>query len=103
VLVTDRSTNSGAQAGKKGEVLPTRKIVVIGGGVGGMSAAHELIERSGQGVDFDIHVYDQRADTVGGKARSIPVPGSATGGRGHSLSSPLFAISSISAAVAGFE
>lgn len=62
--------------------MPTRKIVVIGGGVAGMSAAHELSERSGQGVDFEIHVFERREDTVGGKARSIPVPGSASGGRG---------------------
>ena len=62
--------------------MPTRTIVVIGGGVAGMSVAHELIERSGQGVDFEIHVFDRREEAVGGKARSIPVPGSATGGRG---------------------
>ena len=66
----------------RGEVLPTRKIVVIGGGVAGLSAAHELSERSGLGVDFEIHVFDRRHEAVGGKARSIPVPGSATGGRG---------------------
>ena len=66
----------------RGEVLPTRKIVVIGGGVAGLSAAHELSERSGFGVDFEIHVFDRRQEAVGGKARSIPVPGSATGGRG---------------------
>ena len=46
-----------------------------------MSVAHELAERSGMGVDFDIHVYEARADTPGGKARSIPVPGTGTGGR----------------------
>ena len=66
----------------RGEVLPTRKIVVIGGGVAGLSAAHELSEGSGLGVDFEIHVFDRRHEAVGGKARSIPVPGSATGGRG---------------------
>lgn len=66
----------------RGEVLPTRKIVVIGGGVAGLSAAHELSERSGLGVDFEIHVFDRRHEAVGGKARSIPVPGSAAGGRG---------------------
>lgn len=47
----------------------------------GLSAAHELSERSGHGVDFEIHVYDKRAAAVGGKARSIPVPHSATPGR----------------------
>ncbi len=46
-----------------------------------MSAAHELIHRTGQSADFEIHIFEKRSETVGGKARSIPVPGSATGGR----------------------
>jgi uncharacterized protein with NAD-binding domain and iron-sulfur cluster len=50
------------------------KVVVIGGGVGGLSAAHELARR-----DFDVVVYEQR-DVAGGKARSMDaIPG--TGGR----------------------
>jgi len=40
------------------------KVVVIGAGVGGLTAAHELIER-----DFDVHVYERR-DYFGGKAAS---------------------------------
>jgi uncharacterized protein with NAD-binding domain and iron-sulfur cluster len=50
-------------------------VAVLGGGVAGLSAAHELAERG-----FGVTVYEQR-DAPGGKARSIPVPGSGTGGR----------------------
>jgi uncharacterized protein with NAD-binding domain and iron-sulfur cluster len=49
-------------------------VAVLGGGVGGLSAAHELAERG-----FDVTVYEAR-DCFGGKARSMPVPGSGTGG-----------------------
>jgi uncharacterized protein with NAD-binding domain and iron-sulfur cluster len=50
------------------------KVVVIGGGVGGLSAAHELARRG-----FEVVVYEQR-DVAGGKARSMDaIPG--TGGR----------------------
>ena len=43
------------------------KVVILGGGVAGMSAAHELIER---GFEVEIH---ERQMIAGGKARSIPV------------------------------
>ncbi|MBL8787147.1 MAG: NAD(P)-binding protein [Deltaproteobacteria bacterium] len=46
------------------------RIAILGGGIGGMSAAHELVElgkRSGQA--FDIRIYEAR-DALGGKARS---------------------------------
>ena len=50
------------------------KVIVLGGGVAGMSAAHELAERG-----FEVVVYEQRA-VAGGKARSVDaIPG--TGGR----------------------
>ena len=52
-----------------------KKVVVLGGGVAGMSAAHELIERG-----FDVDVYE-RNNIAGGKARSMAVPDSATGNR----------------------
>lgn len=52
-----------------------KKVIVIGGGVGGMTAAHELAERG-----YDVHLYEARA-SWGGKARSQPVPGTGTGGR----------------------
>lgn len=51
------------------------RVIVIGGGVGGLTAAHELVERG-----FDVHVYEAR-DTFGGKARSQPVVGTGTNGR----------------------
>lgn len=51
------------------------KVIVIGGGVAGMSAAHELIERG-----FQVEVYDKNPFYVGGKARSIAVPGTSTNG-----------------------
>jgi uncharacterized protein with NAD-binding domain and iron-sulfur cluster len=43
-------------------------VAVLGGGVGGLSAAHELAERG-----FDVTVYEKRA-LPGGKARSYPTP-----------------------------
>lgn len=51
-------------------------VAILGGGVGGLSAAHELAERG-----FDVTVYEARGE-FGGKARSMPVPGSGTGGNG---------------------
>ena len=56
-------------------------VAIIGGGVAGMSAAHELLRRSGQPVEYDITVYDANPNRCGGKARSIPVPNSGTDGR----------------------
>jgi uncharacterized protein with NAD-binding domain and iron-sulfur cluster len=52
------------------------RVIVLGGGVGGLSAAHELVERG-----FEVTVYEAR-DRPGGKARSMPVPASGTDGRG---------------------
>ncbi|MBI5104630.1 MAG: FAD-dependent oxidoreductase [Solirubrobacterales bacterium] len=51
-----------------------RTVAVLGGGMAGLAAAHELIERG-----FEVTVYERKA--LGGKARSIPVPGTASGGR----------------------
>jgi uncharacterized protein with NAD-binding domain and iron-sulfur cluster len=51
------------------------QVAVLGSGVGGLSAAQELAERG-----FEVVVYERRPD-FGGKARSIPVPNSATPGR----------------------
>lgn len=50
-------------------------VAVLGGGVGGLSAAHELATRG-----FEVSVYEAR-DVFGGKARSIPVPNTGVGGR----------------------
>ncbi|MFJ8667258.1 FAD-dependent oxidoreductase [Streptomyces sp. NPDC093600] len=56
-----------------GEASPA-SVAVLGGGVAGLTAAHELAERG-----FRVTVYERRA--LGGKARSMDVPGSARGGR----------------------
>jgi uncharacterized protein with NAD-binding domain and iron-sulfur cluster len=53
----------------------TERVAVLGGGVAGLTAAHELSERG-----FAVTVYEAR-DRLGGKARSLPVPGSGTDGR----------------------
>jgi uncharacterized protein with NAD-binding domain and iron-sulfur cluster len=50
-------------------------VIVIGGGVAGLTCAHELAERG-----FTVDLYEARPDW-GGKARSQPVPGTGTAGR----------------------
>ena len=50
------------------------RVAVLGGGMAGLAAAHELAERG-----FQVTVYERNA--LGGKARSIPVAGTAAGGR----------------------
>jgi uncharacterized protein with NAD-binding domain and iron-sulfur cluster len=50
------------------------QVAVLGGGMGGLAAAHELAERG-----FKVTVFEPKA--LGGKARSIPVPGTGSGGR----------------------
>ena len=51
-----------------------RDVAVLGGGMAGLAAAHELVERG-----FRVTVFEPTA--WGGKARSIPVPDSARGDR----------------------
>src|SRR3954469_9101406 len=51
-----------------------RRVAVLGGGMAGLAAAHELAERG-----FVVDVFERKA--LGGKARSIPVAGTAAGGR----------------------
>jgi uncharacterized protein with NAD-binding domain and iron-sulfur cluster len=53
----------------------SKKVAILGGGVAGLSAAHELVERG-----FDVEVFERRA-SFGGKARSMGVVGSGSGGR----------------------
>ncbi|MGI8333935.1 hydroxysqualene dehydroxylase [Actinomadura scrupuli] len=57
-----------------GRAATGRQVAVLGGGVAGLSAAHELVDRG-----FEVTVYER--DTLGGKARSIFPPGTGTGGR----------------------
>src|SRR4051812_24438855 len=52
-----------------------KRVAVLGGGVSGLSAAHELAERG-----YAVTVYEYY-DVLGGKARSMDVPGTASGGR----------------------
>ena len=47
-------------------------VAILGGGVAGMSAAHELCARG-----FEVHVYE-RQDRPGGKARSFGATGTGT-------------------------
>jgi 15-cis-phytoene desaturase len=50
------------------------KVIVLGGGVAGMSAAHELVERG-----FQVTVYEKH-EVAGGKARSVFVFGTGKNG-----------------------
>jgi uncharacterized protein with NAD-binding domain and iron-sulfur cluster len=52
-----------------------RRVIILGGGVGGLTAAHELAERG-----FHVTLYELGA-TLGGKSRSIRVPRSGVGRR----------------------
>jgi uncharacterized protein with NAD-binding domain and iron-sulfur cluster len=66
------ATSAPAFAAKR--VANGRRVAVLGGGMAGLAAAHELAERG-----FEVTVYERKA--LGGKARSIPVAGTAAGGR----------------------
>jgi uncharacterized protein with NAD-binding domain and iron-sulfur cluster len=67
----------GALAGIRPAPRPiTRKrVAVLGGGIGGLTAAHELIERG-----FEVDVYEANAE-AGGKARSQMLANTGQGGR----------------------
>src|SRR6266436_3913648 len=58
--------------------MPTR-VIVLGGGIAGMSVAHELVERG-----LDVVVLES-GDIAGGKARSIPVIHEGEDASGHQL------------------
>lgn len=53
----------------------TGKVIILGAGVAGLSAAHELVERG-----FQVTVYEAKS-IPGGKARSVPVFGTGLLGR----------------------
>jgi uncharacterized protein with NAD-binding domain and iron-sulfur cluster len=54
----------------------SKTVIILGGGVAGMSAAHELAERG-----FKVHIYEKQPEYVGGKARSVAVPDTGKDGR----------------------
>ena len=59
----------------------TYRVAVLGGGMAGLAAAHELASVNGDGpVRFDVTVYERNA-IFGGKARSFPKVGSGHGDR----------------------
>ena len=69
LAVTPAWANAIPRRGRRG-----KRVAVLGGGMAGLAAAHELVERG-----FRVDVYERKA--LGGKARSIPVAGTAAGGR----------------------
>jgi uncharacterized protein with NAD-binding domain and iron-sulfur cluster len=52
------------------------RVIVVGGGVAGLTAAHELVERG-----FEVQLFDRR-EWLGGKAASITLPEDDPEGRG---------------------
>lgn len=75
VFLAVGNANRRTVAWRRAYRLRVKSVGVLGGGVGGLSAAHELAERG-----FDVTVYEQRA-VFGGKARSVHKPRSGKGGR----------------------
>ncbi|MEU7633495.1 FAD-dependent oxidoreductase [Nocardia sp. NPDC049220] len=74
-VVTTGALSTGALRPTPATASPDgRRVAVLGGGVAGLTAAHELVERG-----FQVTIYERRA--WGGKARSIPVPGTGSQGR----------------------
>ena len=68
---------TGLSLGRSGPAFaasPAKRVAVLGGGMAGLAAAHELAERG-----FTVTVYERKE--LGGKARSIPVSGTAGPGR----------------------
>lgn len=55
----------------------TQKVVIFGSGIGGMTAALELLEKNPK---FDIHIYEKLPE-LGGKSRSNHFPNTGRGGR----------------------
>jgi uncharacterized protein with NAD-binding domain and iron-sulfur cluster len=79
VAAASGALGAGALPGVAAGATPKRwrrsqTALVLGGGVAGLTVAHELAERG-----FAVTVYERRA--LGGKARSVQVPGSASAGR----------------------
>lgn len=80
LLTKSAALGAGAALGLGGMGVPAfaaspgKRVAVLGGGMAGLTAAHELAERG-----FSVTVYEPSA--WGGKARSIPVARTGTGGR----------------------
>lgn len=53
-----------------------RDVLILGGGIAGMSAAHELTERG-----YNVTILEKKKKLPGGKARSIPIEGTESEGR----------------------
>ncbi|MFA1550306.1 hydroxysqualene dehydroxylase [Actinomadura chokoriensis] len=68
------ATPSARLAPRTGRAAAGRRVAIFGGGMGGLSTAHELAERG-----FQVTIYERKA--WGGKCRSMPVPGTGSGGR----------------------
>ncbi|MGW4366643.1 hydroxysqualene dehydroxylase [Nocardia takedensis] len=74
-LAAASATSSGLVGLTRADAAVTKKkVAVLGGGIAGMTAAHELVERG-----YDVTIYERKA--WGGKARSIDTPIAGTGGR----------------------
>ena len=80
-MVTRRALMKGGVAASVLASLPAsariygRRIAVLGGGIAGMTVAHELAERG-----FQVSLFE-RNPIGGGKARSMDVPGTGVSGR----------------------
>ncbi|MFF2083568.1 FAD-dependent oxidoreductase [Nocardia sp. NPDC058176] len=70
------TTPTVASAARRSPLLRTggKTVAIFGGGMAGLSAAHELVERG-----YQVTVYEPAF--LGGKARSLGVAGTAAGGR----------------------
>ncbi|MFB8003806.1 FAD-dependent oxidoreductase [Nocardia sp. NPDC056000] len=74
-LAAASATSAGLVGLTTADAAPAKnKVAILGGGIAGLTAAHELVERG-----FDVTIYERRA--WGGKARSIETPIPPTGGR----------------------
>ncbi|MFE5021807.1 FAD-dependent oxidoreductase [Streptomyces sp. NPDC056656] len=78
-MINPRRTSGADHLGTAGSVAAAasvgKRVAVLGGGISGLSAAHELAQRG-----YEVTVYEYY-DALGGKARSMDVPGTGTGGR----------------------
>ena len=76
--VSDLRAREVGGAGRVPQARAVGRVVVLGGGIAGLTTAHELRRRGYRG---EVVLFEA-LDAVGGVARSGVVPGSATPGRG---------------------